>query len=112
MTATTSRRTSIVPPKHAHPAELQANYGVKIGGAWLICAYGEEADALKQRFLEHGSAYLRAIGHVLFAEGFTEMEVRCEPSGMAGSGTVYAEYWHPDLTCWIYALLEATCLRV
>lgn len=93
---------------------LRENYGVVLGRGCepLICAYNERAAELKRQFLADGRAYLRAIGKTLVtAAGFAEAAVRCEPSGVAGSGTVFAEYRHPDRACWLYAWLEASCLR-
>jgi hypothetical protein len=110
--AAKSKRERIAPSRHAgRRHRLELNYGVDFGNFCLICAYSEEAEALKGRFLDHGTAYLRAIGQVLAASGFTEMEVRRNHAGIAVSGTVYAEYWHPALPCWLYTWLEASSLR-
>jgi len=51
------------------------------------------------------------IGCALSASGFTEVQIKRNPGGVAVSGEVYAEYWHPDLDHWLYVCLVSSVLR-
>ena len=66
-------------------------YGRNVNG------YTDHAAAQKAQFLKDGKALLKEVGNWLAARGLTEMDVRVNPSGIAGSGDVYADYWQsPD----------------
>lgn len=65
-------------------------YGCNING------YSDVAAAQKSEFLRDAKTLLKEVGKHLTARGLTEMDVRVNPSGVAGSGDVYADYWQPD----------------
>ncbi len=50
----------------------------------------------KAEFLKDGKALLKEVGKWLAERGLTEMNVLVNPSGIAGSGDVYADYWRSD----------------
>ena len=65
-----------------------------------ISGYGDDAQELKEKFLRDANALLRQVGTLLAVNGLTEKEVSQNPSGMAGSGEVYAKFWRPDNPGW------------
>ncbi len=84
-------------------------YGRDVNG------YTDLAAEQKAQFLKDGKALLKEVGKWLAARGLTEMDVRVNPSGVAGSGDVYADYWQPpdkpgDLTRRAYVNISASAL--
>ncbi len=65
-------------------------YGRDVNG------YTDLAAEQKAQFLKDGKALLKEVGKWLAARGLTEMNVLVNPSGVAGSGDVYANYWQSD----------------
>ncbi len=65
-------------------------YGRDING------YTDLAAAQKAQFLRDAKVLLKEVGKWLAERGLTEMDVRVNPSGIAGSGDVYADYWQSD----------------
>jgi hypothetical protein len=74
------------------------NKQLKPDGAYgrYLNGYTDLAAAQKAQFLKDGKALLKEVGNWLAARGLTEMDVRVNPSGIAGSGDVYADYWQSD----------------
>ncbi len=65
-------------------------YGRNVNG------YTDLAAEQKAQFLKDGKALLKEVGRWLAERGLTEMNVLVNPSGVAGSGDVYANYWQSD----------------
>ncbi len=80
-------------------------YGRNVNG------YTDLAAEQKAQFLKDGKALLKEVGKHLAARGLTETDVRVNPSGVAGSGDVYADYWRSDdPTRRVYANISASAL--
>ncbi len=81
-------------------------------------AYGRDingrtdfAAAQKAQFLKDGKALLKEVGKWLAERGLTVMNVLVNPSGIAGSGDVYADHWRSDdPTRRVYANISASAL--
>ena len=74
------------------------NKRLKPDGAYgrYLNGYTDLAAEQKAQFLKDGKALLKEVGKWLAERGLTEMNVLVNPSGVAGSGDVYANYWQPD----------------
>ena len=59
-----------------------------------ISGYGEDAQARKRQFHRDGLKYFKAIGKLLEPHGFSTLDVHSNKAGIAGSGDVYAKFWH------------------
>jgi hypothetical protein len=65
-------------------------YGQSING------YGDMAQKYKEQFLRDARALLKQAGQILTQFGWTECDIRVNPSGVAGSGDVHADFWNPN----------------
>ncbi len=80
-------------------------YGRNLNG------YTDLAAAQKAEFLKDAKALLKEVGKWLAECGLTEMNVLVNPSGVAGSGDVHANYWQShDPTRRVYANISASAL--
>ncbi len=80
-------------------------YGRDVNG------YTDLAAEQKAQFLKDGKALLKEVGKWLAERGLTEMNILVNPSGVAGSGDVYANYWQSDdLTRRAYVNISASAL--
>ena len=89
------------------PFTLRSNYA---HGSWPVSAYTDQGAALKRQFLKDGVCFLKAVGAALAKYGFTQMRVSKNVAGVAVSGEICAEYWHPAHQRWLYCRLEASLL--
>lgn len=107
-TTSTREKTDRIPIiAQMKPCTLKANYA---HGSWPVSAYTERGAELKRQFLKDGACFLRAVGAALAKYGFTLMSSNKNEAGIAVSGEVTAEYWHPAHQRWLYCWLEASVL--
>ena len=80
-------------------------------GDQSINGYSQTGQELKEQFLRDARALLKQTGEFLARLGWTECELRANPTGVAISGDVYAEFWKPaDPLNIIYCTIGASAI--
>ena len=80
-------------------------------GDQSINGYSLTGEELKEQFLRDARALLKQTGEFLARLGWTECELRANPTGVAISGDVYAEFWKPaDPLNIIYCTIGASAI--
>lgn len=93
---------------------LDDTYGTPTGGSsrgrtlYSIDAYSDAGAVQKEKFLSDAARYARMVARELFHFGFREHEVRTNRAGIAVSGEVYAEVFHPEHQRWVFFWIEST----
>lgn len=110
-----SRRKPIKPlASGARSMVLDENYGTPTATVFhgrRLCsvdAYTEAGSILKEKFLSDAARFARMVARELYHFGFREHEVRINRAGMAVSGEVYAEIFHPDHERWMFFWIESS----
>lgn len=106
----------LIKPLTAGATSLSLNdtYGTPMSGSprgrtlYSIDAYCDAGAAQKEKFLSDAARYARMVARELFHFGFREHDVRINRGGMAVSGEVYAEVFHPEQQRWVFFWIEST----